>query len=132
MKIKAIILAILFLVGGSGFSLDIAKCCSSISSISIGFGSSEETTASSCCKMIKPIKKKSCCSDIVIQTVINPVLAVQKVVKNIFSAGDFILFSPSAQLCNVHLPVVQPYVAFETFDNKYPVPILIQKRLLQI
>lgn len=132
MKFKAIILAILFLTGGSGFNIDIAKCCSSISSISIGIGAAEETTASSCCKMIKPIRKKSCCSDIVIQTVINPVLAVQKIVKSIFNPGDFIIFSHSAQLCIVHLSVVQPYVAFDAYDNKYPIPILIQKRVLQI
>ena len=132
MKIKAIILAFVFLFGGSGFSVDIAKCCSSISGISIGFSSYSEQPAEDCCKKLNPVRKKSCCSDLVFQTVINPVLGLEKTTQTVFKAGEQKIFSYTAQQIVFSLPAVQPDSDFDEFDHHYPVPILLQKRVLRI
>lgn len=134
MKIKAIILTLLFLLGGSGLSIDIAQCCNSFAGLSIGFSDSHEHDADSdCCACIKPVKKKkNCCEDIVLQTVINQVPAINKtsvslnkiqVLKSVSPAYIFLIDSPQ--------DIVQ-ISSYEEFDNQYPVPILLRKRVLQI
>ncbi len=132
MKFKAIILSIVFLFGGSGFSVDIAQCCSSISGISFGLNAHSNTVADDCCARIKPVRKKSCCTDMVIQTVINPVLALHKTAAPVFKASEQILFSYTAPRLQTALPEVQPDAASAAFDHHYPVPILLQKRVLRI
>jgi hypothetical protein len=136
LRVKAIILVVIFLFGGSGLSIDIAKCCDSIAGISLGFSQTDEhgNGKSGCCKVFKSVKKeKMCCENVVINTVINSVPALGSSYKS--------LKKPIFKIAQVKHPVILLPVntdysfqlAFsDASDQQYPVPILIKKRVLQI
>ena len=125
-------MAFLFLFGGSGFSLDIAKCCDHVSGISLSFRSADAPAKDDCCIKVKAKSKKSCCSEQVIQMVINPVLGIQKAVIHFFKVFEA---KPDNRfdfcLLNV-FPAEKQLSAFESFDHCYPIPVLLRKRVLQI
>lgn len=132
MKFKALILAFVFLFGGSGLSIDIAKCCDSISGLSISLKSKSEASQDGCCSKIKPSSKKSCCSETSIQTVINSVVANQKTSVYQFKKLNA---APQQVFSNVTFKAVaalRDVSVFEDFDHCYPVPVLLRKRVLQI
>lgn len=136
MRIKAIILIVIFVFGGSGLSIDIAKCCDNIAGVSLGFShvSGQHDGKSSCCPVFKSVnKEKTCCENVVISTVINSVPAIGSSYKS--------LKKPIFKIAQVKhpvmlLPVNTDYsfqLAFsDASDQQYPVPILIKKRVLQI
>ena len=129
MKIKAIILAVLFLFGGSGVSVDIAKCCSRITGFSISLGHNHKDENCGACI---ETTKKSCCEDVVIQTVINPVLGLNKTITHVAKA-PLTKTLPALELRAIQLPACASVASVhDAFDHQYPVPILIRKRVLQI
>lgn len=136
LRVKAIILVVIFLFGGSGLSIDIAKCCDSIAGISLGFSQAGEhhDSKSSCCPAFNSVKKeKMCCENVVISTVINSVPALSSSYKS--------LKKPIFKIAQVKFPVmllpVNTDYGFQlalsdAADQQCPVPILIKKRVLQI
>ncbi len=136
MRLKAIILALLFIFGGSGISVDIATCCDSIAGISLGFSKSHEQHSDnkSCCPSFKMKKQeRQCCDEINFQTQINSTPAVK-------TAGTFLAKLIKVKAATLHaLVVLLPSVTTDRqlvlnniADHNYPVPILIKKRVLQI
>ncbi len=133
MKFKAIILSFLFLLTGSGLKVEVATCCDAFSGISLHFKDNGFKDAKDCCACIKATKKSSCCHTQSYSTVINPVLGLQKVLT--ITHKDF-----SKNLKTIEYKKA-PCVAFQNtnqisfgeFEQRTPtVPILIQKRVLQI
>jgi hypothetical protein len=134
-RIYAIFLSLVFLFGGNGLSVDLAQCCSSISGIAIGFSQAHNhsSTADECCFCSEEIseKEENCCSEIIVQTVINQNLAKQgkqvsqyKIFKPIAIHPMVVVKNNSISLDNLSF--------CDNFDHNYPVPILIKKRVLQI
>lgn len=132
LKFKALILAFVFLFGGSGFSIDIAKCCDNISGVSLSLKSKDHSKQDDCCSKIKPVSKKSCCSEQVIQMVINPVLGFQKSSIHVFKTFEAKLDRRSELCIPAPVPFELHASAFESFDHCYPIPVLLRKRVLQI
>jgi hypothetical protein len=132
LKFKALILAFVFLFGGSGLSIDIAKCCDHISGVSLSLKSKDDAKQDDCCSKIKPVSKKSCCSEQLIQMVINPVLGLQKTVVHVFKTFEAKLDRRSELCIFAPIPVELHKSAFESFDHCYPIPVLLRKRVLQI
>ena len=132
LKFKALILAFVFLFGGSGFSIDIAKCCDNISGVSLSLKSKDHSKQDDCCSKIKPVSKKSCCSEQVIQMVINPVLGFQKSAIHVLKTFEAKFAHKSELISFKSIPAVQQLSAFESFDHCYPIPVLLRKRVLQI
>ena len=132
MKFKALILAFVFLFGGSGLSIDIAKCCDHISGVSLSLKSKDEAKQDDCCSKIKPVSKKSCCSEQLIKMVINPVLGLQKRVVHFFKTFEAKLDRRSELCILTPVPFELNVSVFESFDHCYPIPVLLRKRVLQI
>jgi hypothetical protein len=133
-KLKAILLVIIFLLGGSGLSVDIAQCCDQFSGIGLSFKSHKHEADKDCCACLKMASKKACCDDVVIQTVINPVLGLSKIVK--LDTRQFIskIFYLS-ELRPVLVPVLLDDASVASLQDEAlfdPVPLLIKKRVLQI
>lgn len=130
MKVKAIILALVFLLGGSGLSVDIAKCCSRLTGFSISLGQHHKVDQD--CGACVETEKKSCCEDVVIHTVINSVQGLTKAFSSV-SKAPLARISPAPEQKAVKLPAYARLAStYDAFDHQYPVPILIQKRVLQI
>lgn len=133
MKIKAVILSLIFLLSGSGIKIEVSTCCDALSGIGLNFKDNGVQVSDECCACVKIPNKSSCCHTSSISTVINPILGLQKVV--VFSAKQalkapikFDLIQPA-----VFNYSVDDVVAFNTFDQReLPVPILLKKRVLQI
>lgn len=132
MKIKAIILACIFILGGSGLSIDIAQCCSQFAGIGLSFNAHQHEEDKDCCACFKSVKKKSCCEDVVIQTVINPVLGLGKLIKKIDRQFYFKVLSPTYQTISLNTTKSQTIAFNDEISHHDPVPILIKKRLLRI
>ena len=124
----------LFLLSGSGLSIDLSRCCGDLSGISISFSSAQEIAEKSCCSKVKAVKAKSCCTDQHIQTVINTVVA------KLHSKIEF-KFAKLQQKCilikaitasDLCVSDVAYFNATQYRSQHYPVPILIRKRVLQI
>ena len=81
LRLKAIILSLMFLLTGSGLKIEIATCCDALSGISLHFKDNGFQTAKDCCACLKNPKKDKCCHTQSISTVINPVLGLQKTQK---------------------------------------------------
>ena len=132
MRIKAIILTLVFLLGGSGLSIDIAQCCDSFAGISLSFAHPAHEDGKECCACIKAVKKSSCCDDINVQTVINPVLGLGKSSKSLVSHFDFKVFRFVERNIAVLPDAVQYQISHRDLHLNDPVPVLIKKRVLQI
>ena len=113
-------------------SIDIAKCCDHISGISLSLKSKDHNKQDDCCSKIKPVSKKSCCSEQVIQMVINPVLGLQKTAVHVFKTFEAKLDRRSEWCILAPVSVELHKSAFESFDHCYPIPVLLLKRVLQI
>lgn len=130
MKVKAIILALIFVLGGSGLSVDIAKCCSRLTGFSISLGQHGQADVN--CGACVETKTKSCCEDMAIHTVINPVIGLVKAFHTIAKA-PLAKILPALDQKAVQLPAYANVVStYDAFDHQYPVPILVKKRVLQI
>ena len=116
-------------------SIDIAQCCNEFSGIGISFKSHKhQEEDKDCCACIKVAAKKACCEDVVIQTVINPVLGLSKILK--YETRQFVskIFYLS-EFRPVMVPVVLDEASVALIQDKDvldPVPLLIKKRVLQI
>lgn len=122
-------MALIFVLGGSGLSVDIAKCCSHITGFSVSLGHNHDDKNCGACV---ETTKKSCCQDVVIQTVINPVLGLNKTIIPVVKVPVAKIF-PESGVKIVELPSYTRVASdYDAFDHQYPVPILIQKRVLQI
>jgi hypothetical protein len=126
----------IFMFGGSGMSIDIAKCCDNIAGISLGFSrpAEQHNGKSACCPVFKSVKKdKQCCENVVINTVINSVPALGSAYK---SLNKPVIKIASVKTIVQAKPVNADYSyqlsVSEYSDQQYPVPILIRKRVLQI
>lgn len=136
LRFKAILLSLIFFFGGSGLSVDIAQCCNSFTGVSIGFAKTHQTHSKSetddCCACLTAKKKKrECCEDVVIQTVINPVLSIQKTIQN-KKQVDVPLFRKSSYSIPAPVSNKESNFAFSSNDIAEQVPILLRKRVLQI
>ncbi|MES2617979.1 MAG: hypothetical protein V4613_08870 [Bacteroidota bacterium] len=133
MKIKAIILSVIFLLTGSGIKIEVSTCCDVFSGVGLSLKDNGVQVSDECCACVKIPNKSSCCHTSSISTVINPILGLQKTIA--FSAKQqvkapikFDLIQPS-----VFNYSVDDVLAFNTFDQReLPVPILLKKRVLQI
>jgi hypothetical protein len=132
LKIKAIILAFVFLLGGNGLSIDIAQCCDQFAGIGLSLNAHQHEDKKECCACLKMVKKKGCCDDVVVQTVINPVLGLNKAGKIQVKQFDFKLLYPVLVLQANALPEPRTIALYEDISFEDPVPILIKKRVLQI
>ncbi len=134
MKLKAIILSLMFLLTGSGLKIEIATCCDALSGISLHFKDNGFQEAKDCCACLKNPKKDKCCHSESISTVINPVLGLQKTqVLSIrhFSADLAPIASSDNHLSgNIQSALQQEFIPYQVTTP--PIPILIQKRVLQI
>lgn len=118
------------MLGGSGLSVDIAKCCSRLTGFSISLG--QHHKADQDCGACIETTKKSCCEDVVIRTVINPVQGFSKTFSPLTKA-PLAKILPVLERKAVQLPSYASVASiYDAFDHQYPVPILIQKRVLQI
>ncbi|MEN9739570.1 MAG: hypothetical protein RLZZ318_1606 [Bacteroidota bacterium] len=132
-RLQAYLLSILFLLTGSGLSIDLSKCCGSLSGMSISFAGAKQDNGSDCCAKIKPIKTKSCCTEQRIETVINTIPASQasaivlklKANQSLSLPSDFLVFNDYA----ADAAIVK---ASQYRSKQLPIPILIRKRVLQI
>jgi hypothetical protein len=132
LKIKAIILSLVFVFGGSGISLSFAQCCNRLVGATISIGNTQENhTEKDCCKCVIVKKNKTCCDDVVISTPINSSLYHQvenkkqgQILKVDFVKSNQIEFTNS----------IFVYASAYSLNNEAlsRVPILIQKRVLQI
>lgn len=113
-------------------SIDIAKCCDHISGVSLSLKSKDEAKQDDCCSKIKPVSKKSCCSEQLIKMVINPVLGLQKRVVHFFKTFEAKLDRRSELCILTPVPFELNVSVFESFDHCYPIPVLLRKRVLQI
>lgn len=132
-RLQAYLLSMLFLLTGSGLSIDLSKCCGSLSGMSISFAGAKQDNGSDCCAKIKPIKTKSCCTEQRIETVINTIPASQasaivlklKANQSLSLPSDFLVFNDYA----ADAAIVK---ASQYRSKQLPIPILIRKRVLQI
>lgn len=132
-RLQAFLLSILFLLSGSGLSIDLSRCCGDLSGVSLSFYSAEDISKSDCCSKIKAIKPKSCCTDQRIQTVINTVVA------KLHSTIDFKqaklqkdIVIEANRACDLSVTDIAYFKATQYRSQQHPVPILIRKRVLQI
>jgi hypothetical protein len=133
LKIKAIILAFVFLFGGNGLSIDIAQCCDEFAGIGLSLNANHHhEDKKECCVCIKMSKDKGCCDDVVVQTVINPVLGLHNAGKIQVRQIDFKFLYPVLVLQANTLPEPRTISLCEDVIFQDPVPILIKKRVLQI
>lgn len=133
MKIKAIILSLLFLLSGSGFTFKISTCCDVFSGIAITFERNiPEPT--DCCACVKASKKSTCCHTQLVSTPINSNLGLQKtsIVSFKIFAENIALFPPIKSENKVSVNQLNTYY-LSAFEQRQPyVPILVQKCVLQI
>lgn len=124
----------IFLLGGNGFSVDIAKCCDSLAGITIGFAKSESHKADeSCCPVFKTVKPgKSCCENVVINTVINHVPGLSKAYKPLKKPFSFAIAHQVIACSVIHQEGANHRLNQDEFDSHYPIPILLKKRVLTI
>ena len=133
MRLQAFFLSILFLLSGSGLSIDLSNCCGSLSGMSISFGGAEQDNGKDCCAKIKPIKSKSCCTEQHIATVINTTPASQAAVIVLkLNAYKSLALPTSNLLVNDIVAEAACVKTFEYRSKQIPIPILIRKRVLQI
>jgi len=127
------LLSILFLLIGSGLSIDLSKCCGSLSGMSISFAGSDQDNGSDCCAKIKPIKTKSCCTEQRITTVINTVPASQaSAVVLKLNANQSLSLLTECIVFNDYTTAAAVVKASQYRSKQLPIPILIRKRVLQI
>jgi len=121
MRLQAYLLSILFLLTGSGLSIDLSKCCGS------------QDNGSDCCAKIKPIKTKSCCTEQRITTVINTVPASQaSAVVLKLNANQSLSLLTECIVFNDYTTDAAVVKASQYRSKQLPIPILIRKRVLQI
>ena len=136
LRIKAIILVLVYTFCGSGLSIDIAKCCDSIAGVSLGFSHAAEQHdgKSACCPAFKSVKKeKQCCENVVISTVINSVPATSASFKSVSkSIVKIAAVKHPLVLNNANADDAFQLASNNASDQQYPIPILIKKRVLQI
>lgn len=133
MKLKALILSFLFLLTGSGLKIEVATCCDVFSGISLHFKDNGFQKGKDCCACIKASKKSTCCHTQSYSTVINSVLGLQKAQS--ISYKDFSKKLAQSNFSKVSLITNTHTKTFTYCDLNPPipsVPILIQKRVLQI
>lgn len=135
LRVKAIILIFIFLLGGNGLSVDIAKCCDNLAGISLGFAKSEAHKADeSCCPVFKTIKPgKMCCENMVISTVINHVPGLSKTYKSL--KKPLVVLNPVKVIASsivLNEGKIDNYIDDTNDDANYPIPILLKKRVLTI
>ncbi len=133
MKLKAIILSFLFLLTGSGLKVEVATCCDVFSSISLHFKDNGFQQGKDCCACIKASKKSTCCHTHSYSTVINSVPGLQKA--STISLKDLCKKIVPSYLSKISLNTNLNVIQVSYFDLNPPaptVPILIQKRVLQI
>jgi hypothetical protein len=133
MKLKALILSFLFLLTGSGLKVEVATCCDVLSGISVHFKDNGFQQAKDCCACIKASKKSTCCHTQSYSTVINSVLGLQKA--QTIAHKDFSKKFAIAHFSHVSLNTSINSIPVSYCDLNPPmpsVPILIQKRVLQI
>ena len=132
-RLQAYLLSMLFLLTGSGLSIDLSKCCGSLSGMSISFGGAKQDNGSDCCAKIKPIKAKSCCTEQRITTVINTVPASQASTEVLKIKANQSLNLPSDCLVFNDYAADAAIVKTSQYRSKQlHIPILIRKRVLQI
>jgi len=132
-RLQAYLLSILFLLTGSGLSIDLSKCCGSLSGMSISFAGAKQDNGSDCCAKIKPIKTKSCCTEQRIETVINTIPASQAsaiVLK--LKANQSLSLPSDCLVLNDYAADAAIVKASQYRSKQLPIPILIRKRVLQI
>jgi hypothetical protein len=132
-RLQAYLLSILFLLTGSGLSIDLSKCCGSLSGMSISFAGAKQDNGSDCCAKIKPIKTKSCCTEQRIETVINTIPASQAsaiVLK--LKANQSLSLTSDCLVLNDYAADAAIVNTSQYRSKQLPIPILICKRVLQI
>jgi hypothetical protein len=133
-RIYAILLSFVFLFGSNGLSVDLAQCCNTISGIALGFSQSHNHSDSDeCCLCSEEIsqKEENCCSEIIVQTVINQNLAKQG--ENAFQHKVFKSIEIHPMVISSKNSISKVNSSFcDNIDHISPVPILIKKRVLQI
>ncbi len=133
MKLKALILSFLFLLTGSGLKVEVATCCDVLSGISLHFKDNGFQKAKDCCACIKASKKSTCCHTQSYSTVINSVLGVQKA--QTIALKDFSkkILPTNFNKASLFTRTNAVKVSYCDLNPPMPaVPILIQKRVLQI
>ena len=133
MKLKALILAFLFLLTGSGLKVEVATCCDVLSGISLHFKDNGFQQGKDCCACIKASKKSTCCHTQSFSTVINSVLGIQKA--QTIAHKDFSKKILTTNFSKASLWTSNNAITVSYCDLNPPipsVPILIQKRVLQI
>jgi len=128
LKIKALILTIVFLFSGLGFSIDVATCCNQISGLSFSFVHSIDSKEDNCASCTT--SSFSCCDYYSIETVINT---------NVFnnSKFDFKSFIKSFSVNHQSFSFVEyknlDVLKFSQSEIVFPsIPVLLKKRVLQI
>lgn len=136
LRIKAILLMFVFLFGGNGLSIDVAQCCNSFTGVSLSFGQHKEhvSKGDDCCACLRIQKKnRACCEDVVFQTVINQALSIEK---NTVSINKIKKAETSPVILSVQILSSQlqsrSFAFYPQSEISSQVPILIQKRVLQI
>lgn len=134
LRLKAIILIFIFLLGGNGISVDISKCCDKLAGVSIGFGHEEHIAGKTCCPSFKKLNKdKVCCENVVISTVINHVPGLSKTYQSFKPAKAFLkpvkVIVPALVVNGNN---IDSYIDDINDDAHYPIPILLKKRVLTI
>lgn len=135
MRFRAIILIIIFLFGGNGISIDIAKCCDEISGISIGFSKEahKHNSDKSCCPVFKNIDPaKTCCETMVFSTVINQVPGYTSSYKTLKEPIAFLKPVKSDLRFIIQSVLSENVGVYDDFDDNHPIPILLKKRVLTI
>lgn len=134
MKIKVIILALLFLFSGSGIKVEVSTCCDVLSGIALSFKDNGTRISDECCACVKIPNKSSCCHTASFSTVINPILGLNKVVVfNAKKATQEPIFKPVPANYNFALSAYDEVLQSSPLDHRdYSVPILLKKRTLQI
>lgn len=136
LRLKSILLIAVFLLGNNGFSFDLAQCCNSLTGVSIGLGQTHvhQNDKDDCCACLTIKKtKRSCCEDIVLQTGINQGLSIERVLHAQFkvkkSVETVFTLNPNFSL---NLNRVNSEFNYPQKNLQRPIPVLIQKRVLQI
>lgn len=123
---------LIFLLGGSGLSFDIAQCCDEFAGIGLSLNAHKHEEDKECCACFKFMKKKACCDDVVVQTVINSVLGLEKPSKLIAEKFSFKIFQHAVQVRVSEPRAIQIASTDDNYHYHDPVPVLIKKRVLQI
>lgn len=129
LNIKAYILSLIFLFSGNGIHIDIAQCCNKISGISFSLKNQQHTQKDDCCACVVNTKKDNCCQTIVIQTVVNQSLFQSVKVKN--EINKFFVSFPKFNFFKSAPIEFNHWANIET-NEKFQIPILLKKRVLQI